>query len=109
MQAYYRMVRDSYAVLPAFASDIYYTKKSSSSVAAAVVCGTPLIADLKLLNAYPYLTKVCFFQHPSAINAAMLLSSCSAAEVDCVHKQVSAAMPCPLETRRKCMNRQFLH
>lgn len=62
MQKYYRIVKDSFGVLPAFASDIYYTKKASSSVATALICGTPLIADQKMLSSYPYLVKVCFLQ-----------------------------------------------
>ena len=57
-QAYYRRVRRALAVLPAFASDVYLKQKSSSSVAAAIVCGTPLIANPRLLASYPYLSKV---------------------------------------------------
>ena len=48
----------SLGVLTAFASDMYYTKKSSSSVAAAVVCGTPLIGPRRLLDTYAYLNEV---------------------------------------------------
>ena len=58
LQEYYRTIRASLAVVPAFASDVYYTKKASSSVAAAMVCGTPLLADRELLAHYPYLSKV---------------------------------------------------
>ena len=48
-------MRQARAVLPAFASDVYYTSKASSSVAAALICGTPLLANLQLLRAYSYL------------------------------------------------------
>ena len=58
MQEYYRAIRASLAVVPAFASDIYYTKKASSSVAAALIVGTPLLADEQLLKHYTYLSKV---------------------------------------------------
>ena len=54
-QAYYAAVHDALAVLPAFASDHYYTTKASSSVAAALICGTPLLATEQLLAAYSYL------------------------------------------------------
>ena len=57
-QEYYRTIRSTLAVVPAFASDIYYTKKASSSVAAAMVCGTPLLADQTMVDHYPYLSKV---------------------------------------------------
>ena len=43
------------AVLPAFASPTYLTHKASSSVAAAIIAGTPLLADEALLHAYSYL------------------------------------------------------
>ena len=58
VQEYYRQIRASLAVVPAFASDVYYTKKSSSSVAAAMVCGTPVLADHDLVRHYNYLSKV---------------------------------------------------
>lgn len=59
-------MQDAVAVLPAFASNVYYTSKASSSVATAITCGTPLLADEELLAAYSYLPqeaaflKVCF-------------------------------------------------
>lgn len=59
LQDYYRAIRASLAVVPAFASDVYYTKKASSSVAAAMVCGTPLLAEPEMLEHYTYLSKVC--------------------------------------------------
>ena len=49
------------AVLPAFASSAYLTHKASSSVAAAIICGTPLLADEALLRAYTYLPKRAVF------------------------------------------------
>ena len=59
-------MRDARAVLPAFALAVYYTDKASSSVAAALICGTPLLADEQLLAAYSYVPanatfpKACF-------------------------------------------------
>ena len=50
------------AVLPAFASPAYLTHKASSSVAAAIISGTPLLADEALLRAYSYLPKHAVFE-----------------------------------------------
>ncbi|KAK9802018.1 hypothetical protein WJX73_002032 [Symbiochloris irregularis] len=73
-KAYYRYIRQAIAVLPAFASEVYYNKKSSSSVAAAVVCSTPVFANQRLLTAYPYLSKssVYFMEDREDDVAAML-------------------------------------
>lgn len=60
-QEYYRTVQEAMAVLPAFASDVYYKTKASSSVATAITCGTPLVADRELLKAYSYLSKEATF------------------------------------------------
>ena len=59
LQPYYWTLTQAEALLAAFASDSYYTDKSSSSVAASLLCATPMIADQKLLDSYSYLTKVC--------------------------------------------------
>ena len=72
MQAYYRTIRASLAVVPAFASDVYFTKKSSSSVAAAMVCGTPVLADHDLVRHYNYLSKVS--PHPTHCLTSVLYS-----------------------------------
>lgn len=56
------MIQGALAVLPAFASPVYLTHKASSSVAAAVICGTPLLADAALLDAYSYLPRSSVFE-----------------------------------------------
>ena len=43
LQEYYKAVSGAFAVLPAFGSDAYYTRKASSSVATAIICGRMLI------------------------------------------------------------------
>lgn len=60
-QDYYRVVQQALAVLPAFASSVYYTTKASSSVAAALICGTPLLANAQLLAAYSYMSRNATF------------------------------------------------
>ena len=55
------MVQQALAVLPAFASSVYYTAKASSSIAAALICGTPLLADDQLLAAYSYMPRNATF------------------------------------------------
>ncbi|KAK9803980.1 hypothetical protein WJX72_009953 [[Myrmecia] bisecta] len=70
---YYASIRGCLAVLPAFASNMYYTKKASSSVAAAVVCKTPLIADEQLLKSYTYLTEASvYLKTPGETDAACM-------------------------------------
>lgn len=68
MQEYYRAVAQARAVLPAFASDAYYTHKASSSVAASLICGTPLLADARLLAAYSYLPANATFAQARVIS-----------------------------------------
>lgn len=51
-QSYFELLHSCVALLPAFASPAYYTEKGSSSVGAALVAGTPLIATQRLLQAY---------------------------------------------------------
>lgn len=45
------------AVLPGFASKEYLDRKASSSVPAALLAGTPLVADEALLDAYAYVDR----------------------------------------------------
>ncbi|KAJ3288621.1 hypothetical protein HK104_008059 [Borealophlyctis nickersoniae] len=52
---YYSTLHQNFALLPSFASDAYYTHKASSSVAAALITGVPLIGTERLLAAYAYL------------------------------------------------------
>lgn len=47
--------------MPAFAGPHYYCCKASSSVAAALVAGTPLVASQTLLDAYSYLDSSTVF------------------------------------------------
>ena len=63
-------MRRARAVLPAFASDVYYTAKASSSVAAALICGTPLLAGPQLLRAYSYLPPEATFAQVCALLSA---------------------------------------
>lgn len=52
---FYTILARSFALLPAFAVDEYYQMKASSSVQAALIGGTPLVAIRKLLEEYAYL------------------------------------------------------
>ncbi|KAI5456657.1 hypothetical protein BGZ63DRAFT_323453, partial [Mariannaea sp. PMI_226] len=51
---FYKLLSHAFAILPAFASDGYYDRKASSSVPAALIAGSPLVANEKLLAAYSY-------------------------------------------------------
>lgn len=52
---FYNAMAGSTALIPAFASEEYYHTKASSTVAASIIAGTPLLASDKLLAAYSYL------------------------------------------------------
>ncbi|KEQ69477.1 hypothetical protein M436DRAFT_55730 [Aureobasidium namibiae CBS 147.97] len=51
---FYGLLAKVSAVLPGFASPEYLDRKASSSVPAALIAGTPLVADRRLLAAYAY-------------------------------------------------------
>jgi hypothetical protein len=51
---FYGLLSKVSAVLPGFASPEYLDRKASSSVPAALIAGTPLMADRRLLAAYAY-------------------------------------------------------
>ncbi|KAG5357172.1 hypothetical protein CJU90_5996 [Yarrowia sp. C11] len=53
---FYGHMSEGLAILPAFASDDYYSEKASSSVPASIIAGVPLVAAKKLLDAYTYLS-----------------------------------------------------
>lgn len=53
--AYWRVLRSSLAIATAFASRHYVTDQASSTVATALIVGTPLICDRSVLAAYRYL------------------------------------------------------
>ena len=57
-------MQSSLGLLTAFASDVYYTEKASSSVAAALMCGVPLVTPKRTIETYTYLTEV---RHPHAL------------------------------------------
>jgi hypothetical protein len=54
---FYSTLAQSDAIMTAFSSEEYYTVKASSSVAAALIAGTPLVGDAKLLKSYGYLNE----------------------------------------------------
>ena len=68
------MIQRALAILPAFASPAYLTHKASSSVAASIICGTPLLADAALLNSYSYLAPAAVFQAAEGEREASAMS-----------------------------------
>lgn len=53
---YYAILSRTFALLPAFANREYLDRKASSSVPAALIGGTPLVATHEILSTYNYLT-----------------------------------------------------
>ena len=58
---FYSLLSSSMAIIPAFANNQYLDRKASSSVPAALIAGTPLIASRELLDAYSYLDEDSVF------------------------------------------------
>ncbi|KAM0257236.1 hypothetical protein ACHAQJ_004474 [Trichoderma viride] len=54
---FYRLLSQSYAVIPAFASETYLDRKASSTVPASLIAGVPLVASEKILASYSYLPR----------------------------------------------------
>ena len=53
---YYNLLHQSFALVPAFADESYYTSKASSSVPASLIANVPIMGSQKLLDKYGYLT-----------------------------------------------------
>ena len=53
---YYGVIQNNSALLTAFASEVYYTEKASSSVAASLMCRTPLLTTTETFRTYSYLS-----------------------------------------------------
>eukprot|EP00887_Chlorella_sp_A99_P002208 scaffold21.g2208.t1 len=58
---YYELLHSCIALVPAFASPAYYVNKGSSTIGAALVTDTPLIATRGLLQAYSFLEESAVF------------------------------------------------
>lgn len=54
---YYAVLARTFALLPGFATDEYLDRKASSSVPAALIAGTPLVATQAIVDTYSYLTR----------------------------------------------------
>lgn len=52
---YYSILSRTFALLPAFATSEYLDRKASSSVPAALIAGTPLVASQPIIDAYSYI------------------------------------------------------
>lgn len=42
---FYKLISNNFALLPALASDAYYTRKFSSTLITSLVTGTPVVVD----------------------------------------------------------------
>ncbi len=52
---YYAIIARSVALVPSFATEEYYVERASSTVAASLIAGCPLVASRRLLATYTYL------------------------------------------------------
>ncbi|KAF6767057.1 hypothetical protein PSEUBRA_002205 [Kalmanozyma brasiliensis GHG001] len=72
--AFYKTLGQSSVLLPAFASPLYFIKKASSTINAAIIGGTIIIGDQKMLDAYTFLDEEIVFKTlpgESDVQAAM--------------------------------------
>ncbi|KAL6768522.1 hypothetical protein ACKKBF_B11060 [Auxenochlorella protothecoides x Auxenochlorella symbiontica] len=60
-QEYYEVMHGCVAILPAFSSDEYYTDRASSTMGAALISATPLIATPEMLRVYSFLSRESVF------------------------------------------------
>lgn len=70
---FYNILSKTFALLPGFANAEYLDRKASSSVPAALIAGTPIVAQQSLLDAYSYVTKdVVWLQDPAENDMAVV-------------------------------------
>jgi hypothetical protein len=60
---YYNLLHGSFALIPAFADEGYYTTKASSSVPASLIANTPIVASQALLESYGYMSHDAIWKH----------------------------------------------
>lgn len=71
---YYKTLGQSSVLLPAFGSSEYFFKKASSTINAAIIGGTIIVGDKKLLDTYTFLDEEIVFktlEGESDVQAAM--------------------------------------
>ena len=71
---YYGVIQNNSALLTAFASGVYYKEKASSTVAASLICRTPLLTTAETLRTYSYLSpSSVWLQDPAESELAAML------------------------------------
>jgi hypothetical protein len=60
--SFYGIIRKSLGLLTAFAKKMYLTDKSSSTVAASLICKTPLVTERATLDSYTFLSPGSIWQ-----------------------------------------------
>ncbi|GFR42596.1 hypothetical protein Agub_g3526 [Astrephomene gubernaculifera] len=62
--SFYEAIHHTFALIPALASEKYYTVKFSSTILTSLVSGTPLIADKRFLSSYGMFSEdAVYLQH----------------------------------------------
>jgi hypothetical protein len=92
---YYSVMARSFALLPAFATDRYYLSRASSTVAASLITGCPLVASPRLLEAYSYLDE-----------SDVWLSRAGEEEMDVVLRVLSESDEAQRHTKREAVRRK---
>ena len=68
---YYNLLRESFALIPAFADEAYYHTKASSSVAASFMANAPILGSQRLLESYGYLSQEAMWHSEKAEESEM--------------------------------------
>ncbi|KAL9640240.1 MAG: hypothetical protein Q9164_000386 [Protoblastenia rupestris] len=91
---FYDLLSQQSALLPAFSSDHYLWMKASSSIAASLIGGTPLVANKKILHAYSYLSE-----------DAVYLQREGESEFDVIQRMLESPRSWRLEKQRRVRKR----
>ncbi|KAL6763640.1 hypothetical protein V8C86DRAFT_2492617 [Haematococcus lacustris] len=76
-------IHRSLALVPAFGMSVYYESRISSTILASFITSTPLIAEQRLLDTYPFLTPAhVFLREPGEDEAAAMYRVASMPDAD---------------------------
>ncbi|KAJ9522260.1 hypothetical protein QJQ45_008087 [Haematococcus lacustris] len=83
-------IHRSLALVPAFGMSVYYESRISSTIIASFISSTPLIAEQRLLDTYPFLTPAhVFLREPGEDEAAAMYRVASMPEADIFNRRAA--------------------
>lgn len=91
------------ALLTSFGTDLYFTKKASTTVLTAMNLGVPIIADRRVLSAYSYLDPDAVLQYPPAVKNSDYLQGYKAAVREALQQEWQLRRQSMFRTKAKLM------